>query len=137
MTTKEWLNRGRRLNRRLQALQESKRQAYERAISSTAAAGSDFVGSPSNFSLVDKNASYANLSAAVDMQIKRLEEARAEILHILNQLEDNTLATLLTEYYVNDKTWEEVAVSMGYSWRQVLRLHGQAVQEIRKILGSE
>ena len=60
---------------------------------------------------------------------------RAEILQVIGQIEDNTLAALLTEYYVNDRTWEEVAVQMGYSWRQTMRLHGQALGKVREITG--
>ena len=133
MTAKEWLIRARKMSGRLRALQESKAQAFVRATNAVIG-GSERVsgGEPG-----DKLAAYAAVSLAVDRQIEKLEQVRAEILQVIGQIEDNTLATLLTEYYVNDKTWEEVAVQMQYSWRQVMRLHGQALCEIRTITGME
>ena len=131
MTAKEWLGRARKLRLRLSALEDSKQRAYSRAVSSTAGLGERVSGGEPG----DKLAAYAEVSLAADRQIEKLEQTRAEILQVIGQVEDNTLATLLTEYYVNDKTWEEVAVQMQYSWRQVMRLHGQALCEIRAITG--
>lgn len=133
MTAKEWLGRARKLRLRLSALEDSKQRSYARAVSSTAGLGERVSGGEPG----DKLAAYAAVSLAVDRQIEKLEQVRAEILQVIGQIEDNTLATLLTEYYVNDKTWEEVAVQMQYSWRQVMRLHGQALCEIRTITGME
>ena len=133
MTAKEWLGRARKLRLRLSALEDSKQRAYARAVSSTAGLGERVSGGEPG----DKLAAYAEVSLAADRQIEKLEQVRVEILHVIGQVEDNTLATLLTEYYVNDKTWEEVAVQMQYSWRQVMRLHGQALCEIRAITGME
>lgn len=133
VTAKEWLGRARKLRLRLSALEDSKQRAYARAVSSTAGLGERVSGGEPG----DKLAAYAEVSLAADRQIEKLEQVRVEILHVIGQVEDNTLATLLTEYYVNDKTWEEVAVQMQYSWRQVMRLHGQALCEIRAITGME
>lgn len=133
MTAKEWLSRARKMSGRLRALQTSKEQAFARATS-VVVGGSEHVsgGEPA-----DKNAAYAELSLAVDRQIEKLERTRAEILQVIGQVEDNTLSTLLTEYYVNDKTWEEIAAEQHYSWRQVMRLHGHALQMIRELTGME
>ena len=133
VTAKEWLGRARKLRLRLRALEDSKQRAYARAVSSTAGLGERVSGGEPG----DKLAAYAEVSLAADRQIEKLEQTRAKILQVIGQVEDNTLATLLTEYYVNDKTWEEVAVQMRYSWRQVMRLHGQALHEIRAITGME
>lgn len=133
MTAKEWLGRARKLRLRLSALEDSKQRSYARAVSSTAGLGERVSGGEPG----DKLAAYAEVSLAADRQIQELERTRAEILQVIGQVEDNTLATLLTEYYVNDKTWEEVAVQMRYSWRQIMRLHGQALSEIRAITGME
>lgn len=133
MTAKEWLGRARKLRLRLSALEDSKQRAYARAVSSTAGLGERVSGGEPG----DKLVAYAEVSLTADRQIEKLEQVRAEILQVIGQVEDNTLATLLTEYYVNDKTWEEVAVQMQYSWRQVMRLHGQALCEIRAITGME
>lgn len=132
MTAKEWLGRARKLRLRLSALEDSKQRAYARAVSSTAGQGEHVSGGEPG----DKLAAYAEVSLAADRQIEKLEQVRAEILQVIGQVEDNTLATLLTEYYVNDKTWEEVAVQMQYSWRWVRRLHVRALEQVQEILDN-
>lgn len=133
MTAKEWLSRARNMSGRLRALQTSKKQAFARATSSTVGSGEHVSGGEP----ADKHAAYVELSLAVDRQIEKLERTRAEILQVIGQVEDNTLSTLLTEYYVNDKMWEEIAAEQHYSWRQIMRLHGHALQIIREVTGME
>ena len=133
MTAKEWLGRARKLRLRLSALEDSKQRAYTRAVSSTAGLGERVSGGEP----WDKLAAYAEVSLAADRQIEKLEQVRAEILQVIGQVEDNTLATLLTEYYVNDKTWEEVAVQIDKSWRWTMNLHGKALKAVEKILSNK
>lgn len=133
MTAKEWLGRARKLRLRLSALEDSKQRAYARAVSSTAGVGERVSGGEPG----DKLAAYAEVSLAADRQIEKLEQVRAEILQVIWQVEDNTLATLLTEYYVNDKTWEEVAVKIDKSWRWTMNLHGKALKAVEKILSNK
>ena len=45
----------------------------------------------------------------------------------IEKLPNETEKTLLMLRYINGKTFEQVAVEMGYSWRHTLRLHGQAL----------
>lgn len=130
MTAKEWLGRARKLRLRLSALEDSKQRSYARAVSSTAGLGERVSGGEPG----DKLAAYAEVSLAADWQIEKLEQTRAEILQVIGQVEDNTLATLLTEYYVNGKTWEEVAVQMRYSWRWIMKLHSKALRAVEAIL---
>ncbi len=132
MTAKEWLSRARKMSGRLRALQTSKEQAFARATSVVVGGGEHVSGGEP----ADKHAAYAELSLAVDRQTEKLEQVRAEILQVIGQIEDNTLAALLTEYYVNDRTWEEVAVQMGYSWRWVRRLHARALDQVQEILDN-
>ena len=40
--------------------------------------------------------------------------------------------TLLRLYYINGLTWEQVCVAMNYGWTQVHRIHGRALQELKK-----
>lgn len=133
MTAKEWLGRARKLRLRLSVLEDSKQRAYARAVSSTAGLGERVSGGEPG----DKLAAYAEVSLAADRQIEKLEQTRAEILKVIGQVEDNTLATLLTEYYVNDKTWEEVAVRIDKSWRWTMNLHGKALKAVEKILSNK
>lgn len=63
-----------------------------------------------------------------------LWRAKMDILDTISKVEDAKLSRLLYLYYVDGRTWEEVAVELTYSWRHTLRRHGQALQEVEKII---
>ncbi len=132
MTAKEWLSQARHMEKRLKALEESKQRAYERATSAVAPIRDGYVH---NSTSENKSNSYVILSDEVDRQAEALNEKKAEITKVIGQVQDNLLATLLTEYYVNGKTWNEVAICIGYSYHDtVQRKHPAALQKIDRIL---
>lgn len=40
--------------------------------------------------------------------------------------------TIMRLYYIDGLTWEQVAVKMSYSWRQVHRIHGKALALLKE-----
>lgn len=44
---------------------------------------------------------------------------------------------ILTEYYIEDKTWEQIAYEQGYTWRHCYRLHGSALIEFERVMQDE
>ena len=73
----------------------------------------------------------------VNDELELLEATEREVIDTINKVQDSTLSTLLYERYINGKTFERIAVSMNYSWRQTIRLHGAALNEIKAILADE
>ena len=133
MTTKEWLMRARRLENRIIALQGSRQRAYDRAVSTTARPREVCIisggAAPSS-----KATHYLELCEEVEAQIDELNRIRAEILHAIRGVQDSTLATLLIEYYVNGKTWEQVARCINYTFRNTTRLHRKALRAMEHVL---
>lgn len=70
----------------------------------------------------------------VSDELETLEATDREIIGTIDKITDGTLHTLLYERYINAKTFEQIAVSMSYSWRQTIRLHGTALNSVRSIL---
>lgn len=122
------------MERRVKALEESKRRAYDRCISATAAPSDTPGCGGGNTSFRNKNESYAILSDEVDRQLDELNRVRTEILHAIRGVEDAVLATILIEYYINGKTWEQIAAEQHYTWRHVMRLHGAALKEMQHVI---
>lgn len=57
--------------------------------------------------------------------------ARAQAVEsVIDAVEDDTYARLLRLRYLDGDTFEQIAVTMGYSWRQVMRLHYLAVMSV-------
>lgn len=61
-----------------------------------------------------------------DKLIALREDAKARI----EQIEDGRYRDVLTRRYLQGESWEYIAVGMGYSFRQVTRLHGGALRAI-------
>jgi len=123
------------MQKRLDALQENKRRDYAIACSSTAPIRPDTAAQVQSIQIDGKIARYVYFSEEVNEQIERLEKVCAEILNMIAQVEDNTLAALLTEYYINSKTWYEVADILDCDYRYILRRrHPAALQDIAQIL---
>ena len=77
------------------------------------------------------------LESLVDAKIDKQIALKAEILNTIMQLEDRRQRLVLMEYYVEMKTFEQVAVDMNYSWRQIMNIHGHALKEVQRTLENE
>lgn len=71
--------------------------------------------------------------AAAD-EIAALRKTLAEVESVIASVPDATYRTLLYRRYILGETWEQVAVSMHYSWRQIIRLHGTALLAAKDVI---
>lgn len=69
-----------------------------------------------------------DLQAEVDKEIAVLVDLIAEIHTKIELLEDPTERAVLTERYINAKSWEEIAEIVGYTQRQTLNIRGTALK---------
>lgn len=77
--------------------------------------------------------SLLKLEQYIDGQIDKLTQLKKEIADKIDRLSDNRFKTVLTRYYLCDETFEAIAEETSYSLRQVLRLHGLALEEFRRV----
>ena len=76
----------------------------------------------------------AKLDEAInDLKEQRLKKVRlyTEIQQRIKCVEDDTERELLMLRYLQGKTWEQVAVEMGYSWQHVHKLHSRALSDFK------
>ena len=76
----------------------------------------------------------AGLEAEIDALRERMHELRARQEEVLGKLEDSRLSQLLRLYYQCNFTFAEAAEHMGYSERQIMRLHTMALREVQNLL---
>lgn len=72
------------------------------------------------------------LEALVDSKVDKQIELKAEILRTIMKLDDRRQRLVLMEYYIEMKTFEQVAVDLHYSWRQIMNIHGHALKEMER-----
>lgn len=67
---------------------------------------------------------YQNKKKELDAALVRIEEA-------IEKLEPRE-RLLVRLHYLDGMKWEKVAVEMGYSWRQVHRIHADALKKLKE-----
>lgn len=76
----------------------------------------------------------AELEERITRDVKDLADAKLEAIGLIGLLEDTRYSEILWEYYIHAlRTWEDVADAVGYNLRHTLRLHGEALQLLRKM----
>ena len=131
MTAKQWLNRARRIDREIRTLEEVIKSTRERLESVTQSYSGDGAQSTKDPHMFDR---LVELESLVNEKIDEQIQIKTEILEAISQIRDRRQRIVLTEYYLNMKTWEQVAVEINYSWRQVMNIHGRALQEMQRII---
>lgn len=133
MTAKEWLNRGRALNKTIEGLEKAKARAYDIAVG-TAAELTEKVQESHGNSVEDRLVTYADYCRRIDEHKTELLKILKEIMEAIMKVEDGRLRALLIGRYLSFMSWEQVAEEIGQSdrWTRT-RLHGDALREIEKI----
>jgi len=73
-----------------------------------------------------------DLEKEINEDIDRLVSLKADIMETISKINDPICQLLLEMRYINGKTWDEVAMDLGFDRRWVLRLHGGALKEIEE-----
>ena len=62
---------------------------------------------------------------------------RAELIDVIGEVQNPIQAEILYLRYLHGKSWEQIAVEIGYSWRHTVRIHGDALQAVEKIMAKK
>ncbi len=74
-----------------------------------------------------------DLESLINSEINELINIKAEAHDLITQLKNPKHRSLLTEYYLNNKTLEQTAETMRYSYDYIRHLHSGALSNFRKI----
>lgn len=79
-------------------------------------------------------AKYVDACKDAEAQLDMLADWRKDILQTLECVQDTRLHSVLWRRYISGMTWEQVAVSMSYTYRRITQLHGAALNTVCKML---
>lgn len=131
LNAKQFLIRGRQAEARRRSLLAVKERAYSAALSSSGFGGTGGGGNRNSRSVERA----AMLAAESDRQLREVDRILAEIQHVIGSVKDNTLAALLTSYYVLGLTWEQTAQAIHYSPAYTVHnLHPKALAAVQAAL---
>lgn len=131
MTTKQWLSRAKRLDEEIDALIQSRNETLSRVLSITQTYTADTVQTTKDPHKFDR---IAELESDIDRKVDELVAVKREILLAIHQSTDRRYRLVLLKRYIDNKTFEKIAVEMQYSYKQVCRLHGRALIEMGGII---
>ena len=136
MTVKEWLSRGYKIDREINALLSEREEAFALACKVSAPpSDNEKVAATTGNGSEARFIKYADYSKLIDRRIDELYRIKSEIMTVITLIDNNTYRTLLIMRYVQFKTWEQIAESMGYSDKWVRTyLHKMALEMCEKSL---
>ena len=132
MTAKEYLGQAYRLDQRINSKLEQIRSLNELAAKCT----STISGMPKNPShstsmMEEAVGKIVDLQTEIDGDITQLIDLKRDLVSIIKAVQNTEYQTLLELRYLCFKTWEQIAVAMGYNLRHIYRLHDEAVESIK------
>lgn len=137
MDTKTYLQQIERLDRKIQNKFSEIAQLKTMATSITVAQKDVNVQTSS-----DKDRMGSAVAKIVDLETEANEmicefiEKRDVIIQQIEKIQDTKMYDILINRYVLKKDLVRISVEMGYSFKQVCRIHGNALKEFEKMYGE-
>lgn len=131
MTAKDYFGQAYRLDQRINSKLEQVASLNELATKATYTMS----GMPRNPNrgtsiMADTVAKIIDLQAEIDRDIDSLVDLKREIVGVIKAAENTEWQTLLELRYLCFKSWEQIAVDMGYSIQHIYRIRDKALAEI-------
>ena len=131
---KEYLNKVRTIDKEIDAKEEIKVQMRKRltSVKATQYREIDVQGGVRKTN-EDRILEYIEYSETINELIDKLIDLKMTAIKRIENIDDGLYRTLLTERYVNNKSWEEVARAIDYSERRTMEHHNDALREYAKV----
>ena len=138
MKTKDYLSQVSRLNKMINNKLSEISQLRELSVSISAIGNDEKVQTSPNFDKIGTAiAKIDELESNLDKMIDEYLVKRERIIAQIDTMEEESVYQILFSRYIEKKTFEKIATEMKYSWRQIVRLHGKALQQFEKKYGEE
>ena len=137
MDTKQYLQQISRLDRMINNKLAEISQLRELAMSVSAVKNEERVQTTPNFDKIGTTyCKIEEMEEKLDKLIDEYVDKKNLIISQIDGIENETYYEILFARYIEKKTFEKIADEMTYSFRNVTRLHGRALQEFEKKYGN-
>lgn len=73
------------------------------------------------------------LEEKINADIDELVDLKRDAMNCIEKLNNDVEKLVLYKRYFNNKSFEQISVEMGYSWRHIHRIHGNALKNFDKL----
>ena len=138
MTTKEYLNQISRLNRMINNKLSELAELKELSKSISAVSNKERVQTSMEQDKIGNALSKIDeMEREIDKMIDSYSDKRMHIIGQIDSMEDENSYDILFSRYIEKKTFEKIADTKNYSFRQIIRLHGIALKQFEEKYGNE
>lgn len=131
MTAKEYLGQAYRLDQRINSKLEQVLSLRDLTTKATATMSDMPGGGRRNvYKMQDIIAKIIDLENEINADIDQLVDLKREMVATIKSVTDPECQTLLELRFLCFKTWEQIAVDMGYSIQHIYRLRDKALTQI-------
>ena len=137
METKEYLQQIGRYDRLINNKLVELAQYRSMACSVSAVKNDERVQSSPSYDTMDKIVSQIEqMENEIDMLVDRYINNKRIIISQIDSMSDEMTYQILFSRYVEQKTFEKMAIEMNYCYKQIIRRHGKALQEFEQKWGN-
>ena len=137
METKEYLQQIGRYDRLINNKLVELAQYRSMACSVSAVKNDEKVQSSPSHDTMDKIVSkIEQMENEIDMIVDRYIDNKRIIISQIDSMSDEMTYQILFSRYVEQKTFEKMAIEMNYCYKQIIRRHGKALQEFEQKWGD-
>ena len=137
METKEYLQQIGRYDRLINNKLVELAQYRSMACSVSAVKNDEKVQSSPSYDTMDKIVSkIEQMENEIDILVDRYIDNKRIIISQIDSMSDEMTYQILFSRYVEQKTFEKMAIEMNYCYKQIIRRHGKALQEFEQKWGD-
>lgn len=137
METKEYLQQIGRYDRLINNKLVELAQYRSMACSVSAVKNDERVQSSPSYDTMDKIVSkIEQMENEIDTLVDRYIDNKRIIISQIDSMSDEMTYQILFSRYVEQKTFEKMAIEMNYCYKQIIRRHGKALQEFEQKWGN-
>lgn len=130
MDIKEYLNQIRYIDNEIKAHIEERSRLRQAIELKTTSYSDNKVQETNSDGYDERYIKYVDMADIINAKIDTLIDLKMKVSSEIDQLDKAEHRLLLRQRYVNQKSFEEIAVQMGYEIRQIHRIHGNALQKM-------
>lgn len=127
MTVEQWMKRVQFIEMELKTLDEMYQEELDKITSITPKLSGM---SSSGTTDPHKYDAFAQISYEIDQQRNKLLTAKAEIIEVINTLQDGRYRSILDMRLIQRKRWADIADAIGYCREATERMYKKAIKEI-------
>ena len=135
MTVRDYFENAYKIDQRINSMIE-RIQAFEGLATNISSTISSMPGSGNRniHKMENLLVKVADLQNEVQEELEQLIDMKVEITHLINKLENREQQLILEQRYLCMKTWEQIAVDLGYNARHIRRLRDEAIEKLMIVL---